>query len=212
MFTVNGIDGQLFRGTLEDLLEMHRVARLTRIRGVRKDGDSEVPEGSRGPSDERRYEAAATAYAANLKLTTERGPIHHAYQIMTRKVLTFPEETSTKQAWRALSERGVGQAPVINRQHQLVGLVSRENLLHVLNEEQGSVRDVLSRAVGDVMETPVVTADPVSEVRRVVRVMLDYGLPAVPIADSSSGELVGIVSRGDILRVVVTDPPLTLWG
>jgi len=60
------------------------------------------------------------------------------------------------------------------------------------------------------MVTPVVAAEPDAEVRRIARVLLDYALPAVPIIDGE-GQLVGIVSRSDVLRVVVTDPPLTLW-
>ena len=66
------------------------------------------------------------------------------------------------------------------------------------------------RTVADVMATPVVAADPDADVRRIARVMLDYELPAVPIIDPA-GQLSGIVSRGDVLRVVVNDPPLTLW-
>jgi len=41
--------------------------------------------------------------------------------------------------------------------------------------------------------------------------MLEYALPAFPILEESSA-LAGIVSRRDSLNVVVTDPPLTLWG
>ena len=62
------------------------------------------------------------------------------------------------------------------------------------------------------METPVVTADPASDVRRIARVMLEYHVPALPVVDEQTHALVGIVSRGDVLRCVVTDPPLTLWA
>ena len=47
--------------------------------------------------------------------------------------------------------------------------------------------------------------------RSVARVLLDYDLPAVPVV-GESGDLVGIVTRGDLLRVLVNDPPLSLWG
>ena len=40
--------------------------------------------------------------------------------------------------------------------------------------------------------------------------MLATGLSAVPIVDDG-GQLLGIVSRGDILRAIVNDPPLSLW-
>jgi CBS-domain-containing membrane protein len=42
--------------------------------------------------------------------------------------------------------------------------------------------------------------------------MLEYHVPALPVVDEQSFVLVGIVSRSDILRCVVNDPPLTLWA
>jgi CBS domain-containing protein len=212
MFAVSGIGGELFRGPLEELLETPRIAMMGRTRGVGRDGDEVVPDADLTHANERRYQAAALAYSSALKTRQERGPIYHAYQIMSRDVLTVRADASVESAWRALEQRGVGQAPVLDKARRIVGLVSRANLLHVLNEEDGQVRDVRARAVSDVMSTPVVTADPVSEVRRIARVLLECSLPAVPVVDPGTGELVGIVSRGDILRVVVTDPPLSLWG
>ena len=61
------------------------------------------------------------------------------------------------------------------------------------------------------MTSPVVSTDPITDIRRVAQVLLDYSLPAVPVV-SESGELLGIISRGDILRTVVADPPLSLWA
>lgn len=129
---------------------------------------------------------------------------------MSRHVATLSPDASVEQAWRTLVARRVGQAPVVDAARRLVGLISRERLLHVLNEEGGNLRDVRHRTVADVMVTPVVAAEPDAEVRRIARVLLECELPAVPIIDAA-GQLVGIVSRSDVLRVVVTDPPLTLW-
>lgn len=213
MFSVIGVDGGVFRGSLEHLLATHRVPALRHLRGLDQDVAEAPPDaGAVTPHDDKRYHAAATAYAASVRATPERGPIYHAYQVMTRHVLTLPATTPVAAAWTALVGRGVGQAPVVNAQRQIVGLVSRALLLHVLNEEDGRLRDVLNRTVADVMDTPVVTADPVSDVRRVALVMLEYDQAAVPVIDDQTNVLVGIVSRTDVLRCVVTDPPLTLWA
>lgn len=40
--------------------------------------------------------------------------------------------------------------------------------------------------------------------------MLDRDVDGVPIVNDT-GLLVGFVSRSDILRAVVTDPPLSTW-
>jgi acetoin utilization protein AcuB len=62
------------------------------------------------------------------------------------------------------------------------------------------------------MTTPVVTVDPQADVRRIARALVEYHLPALPVVDDRTGALVGIVSRSDILRCVLLDPPLTLWA
>ena len=72
------------------------------------------------------------------------------------------------------------------------------------------MRDVLARSVRDVMATPVVAATVLTDIRRLARVLLARDVDGVPIVNDN-GELIGFVSRGDILRAVVTDPPLSVW-
>jgi CBS domain-containing protein len=52
---------------------------------------------------------------------------------------------------------------------------------------------------------------PGTDLRRVAALPLDTGLPGVPVADDS-GDVLGFVSRTDLLRALATDPPLDLWG
>jgi len=49
-----------------------------------------------------------------------------------------------------------------------------------------------------------------TDIRRVARVLLDIGLPGLPVVNDA-GQVIGFVSRSDILRAVVADPPLDLW-
>jgi CBS domain-containing protein len=93
---------------------------------------------------------------------------------------------------------------------RLVGIVSERDLLTALNIEGGLIVESLGRLVRDVMTTPVVAAVPVTDIRRIAAVMIDKGVDGVPITNET-GRLLGFVSRGDILRAVVTDPPLSLW-
>jgi CBS domain-containing protein len=213
MFALRGLDGELFRGSLEHLLKTHRVLPAHRNRGVQQGYEeaAAAPDAT-GAHDDKHYHAAAAAYAAVQKPAAERGPVYYAYQVMSRGVLTLSPDSGVENAWRAIMKRDVGQAPVVDGDQRVVGLVSRAHLLRVLNDEGGKVSDVLARTVADVMGTPVVAVEPVTDVRRIARVMLEYGLPALPVVDGPSNSLVGIVSRGDILRVVVTEPPLTLWA
>jgi CBS domain-containing protein len=93
---------------------------------------------------------------------------------------------------------------------EVVGLVSDRDLLTVANVEGNLLTGLLNRPISELMATPVACSAPVTDIRRISQVMLATGLSAVPIVDDA-GQLLGIVSRGDILRAIVNDPPLSLW-
>ena len=89
-------------------------------------------------------------------------------------------------------------------------MVGVHDLLMAINIETGKIMEVLGRRVVDVMTTPVITAEPATDIRRIATAMLTHRIDGVPVI-GELGRLVGYVSRSDILRAVVADPPLSLW-
>ena len=146
-----------------------------------------------------------------LEVEQERGPLYHAYQIMSRDLVTLAADQTAPSAWRVLLANHLHQAPVLDGERKLVGLVTERDLLTTFNLERKEARGPLVHHVGDVMISPVVCADPVTDIRRIAQAMLEFHLPGVPVVNETR-ELVGFVSRGDILRAVIADPPLSLWG
>lgn len=190
MFIVYGVNGQNFRGPLENLARVPGVPSARRARAVETEGEElgleyYLETGRRRVGDAKRvpnstYSKAADAYAKLLPQQVDRGPVRHAYQVMTRDVFSLPASTTVRAAWHSLMERGVHQAPVLNPTMEVIGLVSERDLLTVI------------------------------DIRRIARVLLDTGLTALPVV-GEAGALLGVVSRGDILRAAVADPPLSLW-
>jgi CBS domain-containing protein len=125
-------------------------------------------------------------------------------------VIVLNADDDVARAWRTLSENRIHQSPVLDAESRLMGLVSERNLLTALNVEDGVLRDVLARRVRDVMTSPVVSAHPATDIRRIARVMLDYGVDGVPVVDADHA-LRGFISRSDMLRAVVAEPPVSLW-
>lgn len=215
MFSIYGVTGQTFHGTLEQLIQVPGVVRARHGRGIAREGEelaAEIPPPARrADQGGANYQATARAYQGMLHQETERGPLYHAHQIMSREVTAVRAESRIEDAWRTLVTGRIRQAPVLDRAHRLVGIVSERDLLTALNVEGGAVRDVLARTVAEVMASPVVSADPVADIRRIARVLLDTGFTGVPVVNET-GEMVGFVSRGDILRAVIADPPLSMWA
>ncbi len=217
MFSIYGSTGQTFRGTLESLMPL---AATLRARNNHQRDDAAfhangqpleaVHEKQSNADDPSRFTQAARAYDKMHRPESKRVPVCHAYQIMGHDVLTLRPTDTVGAAWLQLAARGVHQAPVLGPTMEVVGLVSDHDLLKVANLEGNLLSGLLSRPIGELMVTPVACSAPVTDVRRIARVLLATGLSAIPIVDDA-GQLLGMVSRGDILRASVKDPPLSLW-
>lgn len=206
MFSIYGMTGQVFSGTLESMNRVYSLARARNARGVAQEGDEIGVEATPTPLQQ----DAVRAYRRMLPEDLERGPLIHAAQIMTHPVTVLHQNSAVAEAWRLLQRQGIHQAPVLDDTQRLIGMVSERDLLTVIDIDGDRVLENLKRRVSDVMATPVVAAAPVTDIRRIAAAMLEGGLSAVPIVNESQG-IVGIVSRTDVLRAVMTDPPVSLW-
>ncbi len=208
MFMVYGPTGRVFTGSLEELIRVNATGRTGGVRRVIHKSDDMTP--VEGTLVHKPHEEAVHAYQRMVQPDVERGPLYHAYQIMTRDVVTLLDEDNVAHAWRVLRDHKIHQAPVLNRDKTLVGVVSERDLLTAINIEDDRVLDVRNHSVRDVMTSPVVAAEPITDIRRIAKIMVEHGVTGVPIVNDGQ-ELVGFISRTDILRSVITEPPLSLW-
>lgn len=222
MFSVYGVGGQLFRGSMDQLRQIGSVsatARSNAIQAVGRDGRDASSSAfaalaQAAPSDEA-HRMALAAYAQTEKVAMPR-PLRRVDDVMSRNVITLPDSATVLEAWQLLAREGVGQAPVVNAEATLVGLLTRADLLHpdrLPTPDHSALvwRALLAQNVAAVMRTPVPSVATDTDIRHVARVLLDTGLPGLAVVDDQ-GLVTGFVSRSDILRAVVTDPPLDLWG
>lgn len=158
--------------------------------------------------------AAAYARAAGQG-RPKRRPLTIVRDVMTQGALTVTARIPLMQAWTILAEHRVAQAPVLDDTGRVVGLLLRGDMAPPeLLPMPGAVHQATIQArrpVSEVMVSPVPAVAEVTELRRVAHVLLETGLPGLPVTDDE-GNLSGFVSRTDILRAVASDPPLDLWG
>ena len=100
MFSVTGIGGEVFQGSLENLLKVHKIPRSSRAPEVRPQAGETPSAPHLSPRDTNRYQAAAAAYAKTLTPQPDRGPIYHAYQLMSHPVSTARMEMDIHAALR----------------------------------------------------------------------------------------------------------------
>ena len=138
--------------------------------------------------------------------------------VMTTEVITFRPNDDVADAMRTLLAREVDGAPVVDDSHVVIGvmttgdLIVREIRLHfptVLSIFGASIEfnrksfdedieKALGSKVGDVMSQPPITCEADDTLGDAATLMHEHGVSRLPVVESS--RLVGIVSRGDILR------------
>jgi len=130
-----------------------------------------------------------------------------AEELMTREPVTVTESTSIGDALIVLREEGIRHLPVV-RGSDVIGILSDRDFSSIgasmLSHPEGveRVRAQLTQPVSLLMTGGVVTADVDSELGDIMDLMIDEKLSAVPVVESGTTELVGIVSYLDILRAL----------
>jgi acetoin utilization protein AcuB len=124
---------------------------------------------------------------------------------MTENPVTATELMSVAEALGLLYELDVRHLPVV-RGRELVGIISDRDLrsFSEVSEDEAidAVESARSSNVGNFMNTSPVKVDPETGIREVVELMLLHRVGAIPVADLDTGDLLGIVSYVDLLRVL----------
>ena len=210
MFAIYDTEGLRFRDTLEKLRQVQPVLVTSRLDLKSNLVDHETQSTNTKTSESIVSRQAQQAYKAMLHLN-QREPIVHAYQLMSNPVITIPMEMDILTARKLFQQHKVQQMPVVNTNQRLVGILSVEDLLQFIMIDGEEIHYIREKRVSDAMSYGVITADPVSDIRRVASLMQEFKLHGVPIVDQHD-VLLGIVSRSDILSAVINEPPLTMWS
>ncbi|AQW54974.1 CBS domain-containing protein [Streptomyces violaceusniger] len=141
--------------------------------------------------------------------------MHHRTvgELMTRPVVQAPRELPFKELVGLLTEYDVTAVPVVDGSGRPIGVVSEADLLRKSSgQTDPSGRLPLphleawerAKAEGaraeELMSAPAVCARPEWTVVEAARVMSDGNIKRLPVVDETD-QLLGIISRGDLLRV-----------
>jgi CBS domain-containing protein len=228
MFAIYGTSGQMFLGPFEELRKVAPVLRATRVWAIDPDRDRRGPAGnptstSKGlsahaPAHDLTHtaEQALHAYAAAQQPDTGRKPLSRVFEVMAHEPVLLDENLNIWQAWQQLAQTRLSQAPVVNANKKLVGLLGWGELMHPERLPDPSLNPMVWRAlmmqtVAQWMLSPVPSVEPETDIRRLALALLETGLPGLPVV-AAEGVVTGYVSRSDILRTITHDPPLDLWG
>ncbi|MDP2901601.1 MAG: CBS domain-containing protein [Methylovulum sp.] len=118
---------------------------------------------------------------------------------MTKRLVTLTPDTNVIQAIEKLLAHKITCAPVINQQGHLLGMFSEKDGMKVFLEtvyNQG-----MSGKVSEFMTTDTVSVDAESSIVDLAEKFQPSSVRSFPVFQNS--ELVGIISRTDILKALV---------
>ncbi len=143
-----------------------------------------------------------------------------AKDLMTAPAVTINDEATVADAARLLLERNLSCLPVVDRRGTLVGMLTHSdfglhhkfmplagNLYTLLDSwadpdhlEEASLEAKIKK-VREVMTQPVTTVQEDAPIAEIAHLMVDKGIHRFPIMRGD--ELVGIVTRHDLLKLLV---------
>jgi len=203
MFYVYDVEGLQFRGSLEALEQSRRVEKSDAAGELTF--DDHLSESSTGPQAQ-----AAASYEKMLRKKNLVEPLVHIYQIMSSPVSTIPPTLPLLDAWTRLNQGNIRQLVVTGSRQEVLGVLSDRDILKHIIIEDDSIHMESNHTVAEILPQEVITTDSMSDIRRVAKVMAFYHLDAMPALQDE--KLVGIVTRGDILRGFADNPKLNLWA
>jgi len=154
-----------------------------------------------------------------------------ASSIMTREVVIAHPTDTVAHVARLLSNYKISAVPICDDGGALLGMVSEGDLMRPFVDSNVKRRTSwltlladgtdlapefleyvrLDRhEVGDLMTTPVITAQESASVTELAEKMVKHRIKRVPIV--RDGKLVGIVSRADVIRAIARSPESVAEG
>jgi CIC family chloride channel protein len=121
-------------------------------------------------------------------------------EVMRTKIVALPSASTLGEIWRSLRvDRRQQQRllPVVNPERQLVGVVTRGDLSHRMEQDKDAA---LGTPIGDLVRTNPVEAHPDEPLRVVVNRMAEKGCTRMPVVERGTRKFLGLVSLNDLLK------------
>ncbi len=116
--------------------------------------------------------------------------------VMNTPPFVLEEHLSVSQALQELSERGIANAPVINKEGKLVGIISKKSLLKLMKLYP-------DEPIERFMNRDFHTLPPDAPLWEAEEILTKFGQKLIPVVEN--GTPVGVITRLDLLQVLKED-------
>lgn len=140
-----------------------------------------------------------------------------AGEIMTKPVTTVQEDKRLSEAVDLMLKHHLKRLPVVNSAGELVGMIARSDVFHVITRETPDWKAIRAQnvfvsnvtAVRDIMRRDTHAVHPDTSVEEIARLIDDSDIQRVVVVDEE-GKLLGLISDADLL-VLFSEHRAGLW-
>ena len=144
--------------------------------------------------------------------------------IMNKEAIRISADTPVSQIAKLMSEHSISGLPVVGKNDKVIGVVTELDLI-VRNARfkmpayfvildsiiylerpkhfQERLEHVLGATAQEIMSKPAATVSPEATIEELAKIMVEGRIDPVPVVEDQ--QLVGIVSRSDIIRSMASD-------
>ena len=146
--------------------------------------------------------------------------------VMTPNPIVVKPQTPLPEAIAILAEKKISGLPVIDDAGKLVGVISETDLMwqetgvdpppyimildsviYLQNPAryEKEIHKALGQTVGEVMSDKPISIKPNESLREAAHLMHIKNIRRLPVIEEAEAKVVGIITRGDIIRVMATE-------
>lgn len=151
-------------------------------------------------------------------------------EAMQKDVIKFQPEDRIVEVAQNLRKNKISGAPVVNKEGQVVGIISEGDIMRLLEVHSPRINLILpapldlielpvrmkyeldeiaedmnkaaSILIGEIMTKRVITIAPDADISDAAQLMDTHDIKRLPVVDDT-GKMIGIITRGDIIGAVV---------
>jgi len=207
MFAMYDDDGLNFRNTIDHLYDLHEISPTRKALNRKKEGDNEK---FSDIYQDTINEEAKNKYRQIANMDT-KSEIFHVEELMTHKPVIINDNLAITECYNLMMKHNVRQLLVrSDTSNYLKGMITKNMILDYMMDHIG-VEEVGETPITDIYEKNIITTDPITDIRRAAKVMIDFNRNAIPVVDSEH-RILGIVTRHNIVNAVATLPHLQIWA
>lgn len=128
-------------------------------------------------------------------------------EIMSTNVATLDQTATVADAWQLFQYHGFHHIPITDEANTVLAMLSDRDIL----QGPGKQENINSESIMEYATRQVFCFSPETDIRQAANTLYEYDLGALPII-SDDHELLGIVTRTDIIKALSHYGPLELWA